>query len=263
MLNSSSHGNNDLDDDYNKLKEQLKTVKKERTKYKWLHGELEYKFVVKDDDDMDTLKQKIKNLKAEAKKAKAMCKKKEKAGATRTTAENMKAYGKRVTAVNPAKLARDPTLKKNDIVHVKKGNLSIDAVVDSRLRTRKESYSVIAFEVQKGKRYGQHKFYQVAREDMTLKSKAKTPNVGDTVRVLVRPDAEDSEFVTADVVKVDGTKVTVFGNMVFDTEKDLFVIFKPRIKRKANELHLQAKRQKMSTSIYVNDDLATMHLMST
>lgn len=233
MLNSSSHGNNDLDDQVKQLKEKMAKLKKERNKYKLLHGELEYKFVVKEDDDMKALERKQKNLKEEAKKAKIII---AKVGATRTTAENMKAYGKRVTAVNPAKLTRDATFKKNDIVHVTKGAHSFDAVVESRLRTRKESYSVVSIK--------EHKFYNVAREDMTLTSKAKTPKKGDTVLVLMRPDAKNSEFVkhivqevkdtTVTVIKVINYEELVIEEVTFDTKKDTFVIVKPSKKRSAD-----------------------------
>ena len=238
MLNSSSNGANGIgkdEHDYDKLKEKLKKVTEE----------------------METLKRKRKNLKAEAKKAKAML---AKAGATRSTAENMEAYTekqndggkvvdqmKKATAVNPAQLPTVTTFDPNDIVHVvfEKNYIvdSFEAVVESRLTTRKESYCVVCF--MKGK----HKFYNVAGKDMLLKSKATTPKKGDTVLVLMRPDSDNSEFVEQHVEEVNGTKVTVYkvtnehgttDRVIFDTKKDTFII-KPNKKRSADSNGLTAK----------------------
>ena len=93
MLNSSSHGNNELTKqlkeamsklvaDHVMLKEKLKKVSEE-------NGELENTFVVKENDDMETLERKRENCKKESRKAKVML---AKTLGARTTAENMKAY---------------------------------------------------------------------------------------------------------------------------------------------------------------------------
>ena len=99
---------------------------------------------------------------------------------------------------------------------------------------------------------GRHRFYDVKEKYMTLMRKAKTPNVGDNVLVLIRPDRQDPKFVTSVVEQVHGTKVTVFGRKVFDIWKDTFVIVGSK-KRSADSNRSSMPPLKRSKSVVTEE----------
>lgn len=223
MLNSSSNGKNDLDDqnyklakplkeamvkllaDHVLLKEKLKKVTEERTKYKLLWGDLENKFVVKEDDDMETLKRKKITCKAEAKKANVMLKKKAKAGATRSTAENVKAYTeKQNDGAKVEHVIVDEMCLESDLYDAGANTVFTDAQVKKAKSYRKRVTAVNPAQLPKPNK--KRSADGASRPAKKLKARYTLPNMNDLVHVH---DMVQREFVVLNVKTSDGVFITL------------------------------------------------------